>query len=60
MDTQGQRLIFAPGKAIMKRSAGQKQSEWGRMMRACNEDAGGGKPLHTDYMELMYEKAYFI
>lgn len=44
----------------MERSAGQKQSEWGRMTQACNEDTGGGKPLHTDFMELMYEKAYFI
>lgn len=30
------------------------------MMQACNENTGGGKPLHTDFMELMYEKAYFI
>jgi len=48
MDTRGQQLIFAPGKAIMERSAGQKQSKWGCRMQACNEDAGGSKPLHTD------------
>lgn len=30
------------------------------MTRVCNEDIGGGKLLYIDFMELMYEKVYFI
>lgn len=44
MNTQGQQLIFAPGKAIMERSAGQKQKqmrakEVGMQMRTLERQA---------------------
>ena len=60
MDTRGQQLIFAPGKAIMESSAGQKQSKRGVQDAGMQWGCWRKQATAHRRMELMYEKAYFI